>query len=50
MVFWASLQRRGRKAADDKLFLKALHLSSVEDVPWLARANRFGKAARRDLR
>ena len=41
-VFRACLPRRGRKAVDDRLFLEALHLFSVENVRWRALPERFG--------
>ncbi len=41
-VFRACLPRRGRKAADDRLFLEALHFFSVENVRWRALPERFG--------
>jgi hypothetical protein len=31
-VFRACLPRRGRKAADDRLFLEAMHFFTVENV------------------
>jgi transposase len=42
MVFRACLPRRGRKAADDRLFLEALHFFTVENVRWRALPERFG--------
>lgn len=36
------LPRRGRKAADDRLFLEALHFFAVENVRWRALPERFG--------
>ena len=36
-VFRACLQRRGRKAEDDRRFLEALHFFTVENVRWRAR-------------
>jgi len=42
MVFRACLPRRGRKGADDRLFLEALHFFSVENVRWRALPERFG--------
>ncbi|WP_454888241.1 hypothetical protein [Sphingobium herbicidovorans] len=36
LVFRASLPRRGRKAADDRRFLEALHFFTVENVRWRA--------------
>ena len=41
-VFRACLPRRGRKAADDRLFLEALHFFTVENVRWRALPDRFG--------
>ncbi|WEZ85897.1 transposase (plasmid) [Rhizobium sp. 32-5/1] len=41
-VFRACLPRRGRKAADDRLFLEALHFFAVENVRWRALPERFG--------
>jgi transposase len=41
-VFRACLPRRGRKAADDRLFLEALHFFTVENVRWRALPERFG--------
>ena len=41
-VFRACLPRRGRKAADDRLSLEALHFFSVENVRWRALPERFG--------
>jgi transposase len=41
-VFRACLPRRGRKAADDLLFLEALHFFTVENVRWRALPERFG--------
>lgn len=41
-VFRACLPRRGRKAADDRLFLEALHFFTVENVRWRALLERFG--------
>jgi transposase len=41
-VFRACLPRRGRKAADDHLFLEALHFFTVENVRWRALPERFG--------
>ena len=34
LVFRACLPRRGRKAADDRRFLEALHFFAVENVRW----------------
>lgn len=42
MVFRACLPRRGRKAADDRLFLEAMHFFTVENVRWRALPERFG--------
>ena len=36
------LPRRGRKAADDRLFLEAMHFFTVENVRWRALPERFG--------
>jgi transposase len=41
-VFRACLPRRGRKAADDRLFLEAMHFFAVENVRWRALPERFG--------
>lgn len=41
-VFRACLPRRGRKAADDRLFLEAMHFFRVENVRWRALPERFG--------
>ena len=41
-VFRACLPRRGRKAADDRRFLEALHFFTVENVRWRALPERFG--------
>ena len=41
-VFRACLHRRGRKAEDDRRFLEALHLFTVENVRWRALPERFG--------
>ena len=41
-VFRACLHRRGRKAADDRLFLEAMHFFTVENVRWRALPERFG--------
>ena len=41
-VFQSCLPRRGRKAADDRLFLEALHFFTVENVRWRALPERFG--------
>lgn len=42
LVFRACLPRRGRKAADDRLFLEAMHFFTVENVRWRALPERFG--------
>ena len=42
MVFRACLPRRGRKAADDRLFLEAMHFFTVENVRWRALPERLG--------
>ena len=41
-VFRACLPRRGRKAADDRRFLEALHFFTVENVRWRALPETFG--------
>ena len=41
-VFRACLPRRGRKGADDRRFLEALHFFTVENVRWRALPERFG--------
>lgn len=41
-VFRACLPRRGRKGADDRLFLEAMHFFTVENVRWRALPERFG--------
>lgn len=41
-VFRACLPRRGRKAADDRRFLEAMHFFAVENVRWRALPERFG--------
>lgn len=41
-VFRACLPRRGRKAADHRLFLEAMHFFTVENVRWRALPERFG--------
>lgn len=41
-VFRACLPRRGRKAADDRRFVEALHFFTVENVRWRALPERFG--------
>ena len=43
MVFRACLPRRGRKAADDRRFLEALHFFTVENVRWRALPKEYGK-------
>jgi len=35
-IFRACLLRRGCKAADDRLFLEAMHFFTVENVRWRA--------------
>ena len=42
-VFRACLPRRGRKAADDRRFLEALHFFTVENVRWRALPKEFGQ-------
>lgn len=42
MVFRACLPRRGRKAADDRNFLEAMHFFTVENVRWRALPKEFG--------
>jgi len=42
LVFQACLPRRGRKAADDRRFLEALHLFTVENVRWRALPKEYG--------
>jgi transposase len=42
-VFRACLTRRGRKAADDRLFLEAMPFFTVENVRWRALPERFGR-------
>lgn len=42
MVFRACLPRRGRKAADDRKFLEAMHFFTVENVRWRALPKEFG--------
>jgi transposase len=42
LVFRACLPRRGRKAADDRKFLEALHFFTVENVRWRALPKEFG--------
>jgi transposase len=42
MVFRACLPRRGRKAADDRRFLEALHFFTVENVRWRALPKEYG--------
>ena len=41
-VFRACVPRRGRKAANDRLFLEAMHFFTVENVRWRALPERFG--------
>lgn len=41
-IFRACLPRRGRKAANDRLFLEALHFFTVENVRWRALPERLG--------
>lgn len=41
-VFRACLPRRGRKVADHRLFLEAMHFFTVENVRWRALPERFG--------
>lgn len=41
-VFRACLPRRGRKGADDRRFLEALHFFAVENVRWRALPERYG--------
>jgi len=41
-VFRACQSRRGRKGADDRLFLEAIHFFAVENVRWRALPERFG--------
>ena len=41
-IFRACLPKRGRKAANDRLFLEALHFFTVENVRWRALPERFG--------
>ena len=41
-VFRACLPRLGRKAANDRLFLEAMHFFTVENVRWRALPERFG--------
>jgi transposase len=42
-VFRACLPRRGRKAADDRRFLEALHFFTVENVRWRALPKELGQ-------
>nr|WP_257538924.1 transposase [Sphingobium sp. CFD-1] len=42
LVFRACLPRRGRKAADDRQFLEALHFFTVENVRWRALPKEYG--------
>ncbi len=41
-VFRACLPRRGRKAANDRLFLEAMRFFTLENVRWRALPERFG--------
>jgi len=41
-VFRACLPRRGRKGADDRRFLEALHFFTVENVRWRALPKEYG--------
>lgn len=41
-AFRACLPRRGRKAANDRRFLEALHFFTLENVRWRALPDRFG--------
>ena len=41
-VFRACLPRRGRKGANDRLFLEALHFFTLENVRWRALPEHFG--------
>ena len=41
-VFRSCLPRRGDKARDDRLFLKALHYFSVHNITWRALPERYG--------
>ena len=41
-VFRACLPSRGRKAADDRRFLEALHFFTVENVRWRALPKEYG--------
>jgi transposase len=41
-VFRACLPRAGHKAADDRLFLEAMHFFAMENVRWRALLERFG--------
>ena len=42
-VFRACLPRRGRKAADDRRFLEAVHFFTVETVRWRALPKELGQ-------
>jgi len=42
LVFRACLPRRGRKAADDRRFLEALHFFTVENVRWRSLPKEYG--------
>jgi len=42
MVFRSCLPRRGRKAADDRKFLEAMHFFTVENVRWRALPKEYG--------
>ncbi len=42
LVFRACLPRRGRKAADDRRFLEAMHFFTVENVRWRALPKEYG--------
>ena len=41
-MFRAGVPRRGRKAADDRRFLEALHFFTVENVRWRALPKEYG--------
>ncbi|QPC95933.1 transposase (plasmid) [Mesorhizobium sp. INR15] len=41
-VFRACRPRRGREAADDQLFLEAMHFFTVQNVRWRELPERFG--------
>src|SRR5271167_3103648 len=45
-VFRACLPRRGRKGADDRRFLEALHFFTVENVRWRALPERFDRLSK----